>query len=272
MAAQGLSKGEKRRDQILALLKSGGKVSVQEIMDRFSVSEATARRDLDELARSGGVIRTIGGALFEGFSLSREPSFNERKKRLWAEKAAIADLAATFVQTGDVVGLTGGTTTFLIARALQAMQGITVVTNSVNVAYSLAENDGIQVVVTGGVMRGKSYELCGPLAETIVGQLHISKMFVGLDGISKEQGLTTYSEQEAQIARLMIGRSLKTYSVFDHSKANRASLFTIVPLANIDACITDAQVDGGFAASLQDLGIELHIAKGNDRDGQDVVL
>ena len=103
-------------------------------------------------------------------------------------------------------GLSGGTTNYLMAKLLKPARGITVVTNAVNMAMELAGSD-IQVVVTGGMMRHNSFELCGPLGEGMVGQLNIGKMFIGVDGVSSTGGITTYSEQEAQIAKAMIRRS-----------------------------------------------------------------
>ncbi len=259
MGGQSLSKGEQRREKILDLLKIQGRVTVQEIIDMFQCSEATARRDLDLLEKTEPVVRTIGGALFEGFSGVREPSFQERKQFLWAEKEAIAAKAASLVEEGDIVGLTGGTTSYFIGKALKHMQGITVVTNAVNIAMELADSDGVQVVVTGGVMRNRSYELCGPLAETVIDSLNISKMFLGLDGITAEQGLTTYSELEAQIAKWLMKRSAQTIAVFDHTKVGRTSLFSIAPVTAIDACITNAGKHDDMMAKLADLNITLHL-------------
>jgi DeoR family transcriptional regulator of aga operon len=262
MNPQALSKGELRREKLLNLLKTQGRVTLQEIIDGFDCSEATARRDLDLLEKSGLIIRTIGGALFEGGGPShREVSFQEKKQHLWLEKEAIAAKAASLVNIGDIVGLTGGTTTYLIAKALKNMPGITVVTNAVNIAADLADADGVQIVVTGGVMRNKSFELCGPLAEKTLQDINISKMFIGIDGISAEQGLTTYSELEAQIAKLLIKRSSQSIAVFDHTKADRASLFHIAPLSSIHACVTDAELEGSLPKELIKSNVTLHKAE-----------
>ncbi|MFD0868389.1 HTH-type transcriptional repressor glcR [Chlamydia abortus] len=247
MVGKGSSKGEQRRANILNMLKQNGRITVQEIVGRFACSEATARRDLDLLEKTEPIIRTIGGALYDGFSATREISFTERKHYSWIEKEAIAEKAASLIGEGDIIGLTGGTTTFLIARALKTRRGITVVTNAVNIAMELADNDEIQIVVIGGIMRNKSFELCGPLAEKMVDSLNIGKMFIGIDGISL-QGVTTYSESEAEIAKALIKRSGQTYAVFDHSKVGKSSLFSIAPLSSLHACITDAK----------NMGAELH--------------
>jgi DeoR family transcriptional regulator of aga operon len=260
MSEQDLSKGEERRSRIMNALKIEGRITIQEMIEKFQCSEATARRDLDALVKKEGVIRTIGGAQWEGFSGTRESSFQEKKQLLWLEKEAIAATAAALVEEGDVIGLTGGTTTFLIAKAIKHRRNITVVTNAVNIAMELADCDGVQVVLTGGVLRKNSFELCGPLAEKVVEELNIGKMFMGADGFSLEHGVTTYSELEAQIGRLLIKRSKTTIAVVDHTKVGKASLFGIVSLASLDACITDAALSPELATALAESNVTVYLA------------
>ncbi|RXZ82702.1 DeoR/GlpR transcriptional regulator [Paenibacillaceae bacterium] len=256
-----MSKGDQRRAAIVEQMKARGEVTIQEVMEQYGCSEATARRDLNLLALSGGIIRTIGGAYYEGAGSTYESSFNEKKHLLLPEKKSIAQLAASLVREGDVIGLTGGTTTYLIARELKAFRNITVVTNAVNIAMELAESEDIQTVLTGGVMRSKSYELCGPLAESIIEKLNIGKMFTGIDGISSTHGLTTYSELEARIGQLMIARARQVIAVFDHTKLGVSSLFTMAPLSAVHACITDRSVDAEYEREFDRLGMEMHYAE-----------
>lgn len=254
---EGVNKTERRRKAILHWLKQRGSITVAEIVENFHCSEATARRDLDMLHKTEPVIRTIGGAMYDGYTSMKEATFAEKTNLLWIEKENIANKAASYVEPGDIIGLSGGTTTYLIARALKQHAGITVVTNAVNIAMELADCEEIQVVVTGGIMRNKSFELCGPLAETMIGQIHIGKMFLGIDGIDVEHGLTTYSEAEAQIAKALIRRSQSTYAVFDHTKVNKASLFSIAPLAEIHGLITDREPDGKLQKAIAEHNIQV---------------
>lgn len=246
----------------MALLKRQGKMTVQEMVERFGCSEATARRDLELLERTAPLIRTIGGAMYDGMGGGggvRDLPFSEKTGLSLAEKERIALKASSLIREGDVVGLSGGTTNFLIAKLLKARHGVTVVTNAVNIAMELAGSE-IQVVVTGGIMRHNSFELCGPLGEGMIGQLHIGKMFIGVDGISSAGGISTYSEQEAQTAKAMIGRSQAAYAVFDHTKAERTSLFTIAALAELRGFITDERLAPSLAEAAAGTGIEVHIA------------
>lgn len=260
MSEQELSKGEERRSRIMNALKAHGRLTIQEIIEKFHCSEATARRDLDVLVKKEGVIRTIGGAQWEGFTGHREASFQEKKQLLWLEKESIATTAAALIEEGDVIGLSGGTTTFLIAKAIKNKRNITVVTNAVNIAMELADSEGVQVVLTGGVMRKNSFELCGPLAEKVIEDLNIGKMFLGADGLSLEHGITTYSELEAQIGRLLLKRSRTKIAVLDHSKVGKASLFGIVPLSSLDICVTDAVLDPELASALAQSNVTVYLA------------
>lgn len=215
----------------------------------------------DALAMTDGVVRTIGGIQYEGYSAIRETPFQEKKHVQWAEKEAIAAKACELVQEGDIVGLTGGSTTFFIARKLKEMRNITIVTNAVNIAMELADGEELQVVLTGGVMRSKSYELCGPLAEKTLEGVNISKMFLGVDGFTLEQGFTMYSELEANIGKLMIKRSAMTIAVCDGSKFGRASLFTVASCSEVNACITNEPVEEGYANQLAEQKVMLYVPR-----------
>ncbi|MEK3881726.1 DeoR/GlpR family DNA-binding transcription regulator [Paenibacillus sp. PL2-23] len=252
------SKGQRRREAIMQLLKQQGRITISEMVERFGCSEATARRDLEQMEGVYPVIRTIGGAMYDGMSTMRELHFAEREGLSILEKERIAQLAATLIHEGDVIGLSGGTTNFLLAKLLKSRKGITVVTNAVNIAMELAGSQ-IQVVVTGGIMRHNSFELCGPLGEGMVAQLHIGKMFIGVDGISATGGISSYSEQEAQIAKALIKRSHETYAVFDHTKLNRTSLFSIAALSELKAVITDSVLSGELAEELDHHNVSVFV-------------
>lgn len=252
------SKGEARRAKMLELIKAGGRLSIQEITSALQISEATARRDLDLLERSGPIIRTIGGAVYEGAPAAELPFADKRQAQL-QEKERIAEMAAGLVSEGDVICLTGGTTTFLIARALKARRNITVVTNAVNIACELADAEDIQVVVVGGVMRAKSYELIGPLAEIVADRINVTKMFLGVDGVSETHGWTMHSEMEVRIAQILIRRSAEVYPVFDDSKLAKTALFTIMPLADATGIVTNRQPDGWLARACEEHGMTVHL-------------
>lgn len=267
-----LSKSGLRRAKIMELLKLQGKISIQEIIEATGCSEATARRDLDYLEKSGQLIRTIGGAAVQDGGLKQVPSseipFADKRYFQLQGKEQIAKEAASLVEEGDIVCLTGGTTTYLIAKQLKHMHHITIVTNAVNIAAELADAEGVQVVVIGGVMRAKSYELTGPLAESVISKINVTKMFLGVDGVSLEHGFTMHSELEARIAQLLIERSNHVYAVFDDSKQQRSALFTIVPLADVTGVITNKALEHWLEAACLEHELEVHIAVDDSENGR----
>ncbi|MEC0136809.1 DeoR/GlpR family DNA-binding transcription regulator [Paenibacillus macerans] len=254
------SKGELRRAKTLELIKAHGKISLQEIIEAVGCSEATARRDLDVLEKAGGIIRTTGGAIYEGALTpsAAELPFAAKRDFKRQDKERIAEAAAALVQEGDIICLTGGTTTFFIAKALKKHRNITIVTNAVNIAFDLADAESIQVVVIGGVMRAKSYELSGPLAENVIDKINITKMFLGVDGVSLNHGFTMHSELEARIAQLMMERSSEVYAVFDQSKLEKSALFTITPLNQVTGVITNKQPEGWFEQACREQQIAVY--------------
>jgi Transcriptional regulators of sugar metabolism len=258
-----------RQEQVLAYLERYGSITLQEMTDNFDCSEATARRDLDDLEKAGKVIRTMGGgAKYAASGLIREVPFREKQHASYREKEAIANLAASLVEEGDVIGLTGGTTTFLIAKALKKRRNITVVTNAVNIAMELADCEDLQIVLTGGVLRNRSFELCGPLAEQTVKALNIHKMFMGVDGVTG-QGVSTYSELEANIANLLMQRSKLTIAVFDHTKVGKSSLFHVAGLQELHACITDKRPDETSEEGAALAGVKLYAAEDDSDSGRE---
>ncbi|GAB6988426.1 DeoR/GlpR family DNA-binding transcription regulator [Paenibacillus pini] len=255
---------EERHQQILDHLMQYDSISLQEILQRFGCSEATARRDLEALEKSGRLIRTLGGgAKYSGTASGREIPFHEKQNKLYPEKESIAAKAASLVEEGDVIGLTGGTTTYLIARALKNHRNITVVTNAVNIAMELSANEDIQVVLTGGMLRSKNFELCGPLAERTLEAINIHTMFMGIDGFSADQGASTYSELEANTAMLMMKRSARTIAVFDHTKAGRNSLFQIAPVQSLYGIITDQELGPELRKQLEDAQLNMYVGSGS---------
>ncbi|MDU4696481.1 MULTISPECIES: DeoR/GlpR family DNA-binding transcription regulator [Paenibacillus] len=254
------SKGELRRAKTLELIKAHGKISLQEIIEVIGCSEATARRDLDMLEKAGGIIRTTGGAIYEGALIpsAAELPFAAKRDFKRLDKERIAEAAQALVQEGDVICLTGGTTTYFIAKALKSRRNITIVTNAVNIAFELADAEDIQVVVIGGVMRAKSYELIGPLAENVIEKINITKMFLGVDGVSMNHGFTMHSELEARIAQLMMERSSEVYAVIDQSKLEKSALFTITPLNQVTGVIMNKQPEGWFEQACQENQIAIY--------------
>jgi DeoR family transcriptional regulator of aga operon len=117
----------------------------------------------------------------------------------------------------------------------------------------------VKLVVTGGVVRERSYELCGPLAEATLAGLNVDVVFVGVDGISTTAGCTTHHEVEAHTDQVLLSRAREVVVVADSSKIGRVAFAQICPLAQIDEFITDRKADPAQVAALEAAGVSVTI-------------
>ena len=153
--------------------------------EELGVSEATVRRDLQALGDQRLLERSHGGAVAHG-TAHELPVVPHRQER---RRARIAQAASELVTDGMAIGLTGGTTTTEVARMLGLRQGLTVVTNALNIAVELAVRPDLKLIVAGGVARATSYELVGSLADATLRSVYVDIAFVGVDGVDAERGL-----------------------------------------------------------------------------------
>lgn len=239
---------------ILERLSEQGSVEVTELASTFGVSEATVRRDLQSLSRSQRIMRTHGGAM--AADAGEEVSTRVKAVLRRAEKKRIGRAAAELVPDGAVVGMTGGSTTLEVARALADRRGITIVTNAINVAAELAERSSVRLIVIGGIIR-HSLELVGPAAEAMLSNYHLDVAFIGVDGLTAEEGCTTYDEMEAQTDRAFLHRSQFRIVVSDSSKIGKVTFARITHLTEIDQIVTDDEVDDQQRSRLEDAGPKL---------------
>ncbi len=255
-----------RLSAVLDLLADKDSLSVEQIAERFQVSPATVRRDLDELAEQRLLTRTRGGAVLQ--SVAYELPLRYRTARQHDEKQRIAAKAASMVSAGLVVGLNGGTTTTAVAHELAtrsdlaAEQGrddfaFVVVTNALNIASELAVRPHIKIVVPGGVARSRSYELIGPLATQGLQDLTMDLLFLGVDAFSKAQGAAANHEGEAEVNRLMVEHARKVIVVADGSKLERHAFCRICDIGSVSALITDSGASLAAIRELRALGIEV---------------
>ena len=240
---------------ILERATETGSVDVGQLAASLGVSGATIRRDLQSLSASHLLLRTHGGAVVG--DVGQELSVGIKATRNQAEKRRIGRAAASLVEDGAVVGLTGGSTATELARALADRRGITVVTNAINIAAELATRPQITLVVIGGVAR-PSYEMVGPAAEMMLNNYHLDIAFIGVDGLSAREGCTTYHEMEAQTDRNFLERSRRSVVIADSSKIGRVTFARIVALTRIDDIITDTDADPERLRELGETGVRIH--------------
>ncbi|CAM00104.1 DeoR family transcriptional regulator [Saccharopolyspora erythraea NRRL 2338] len=229
-----------RQEVILNEVRRTGAVQVSALVLQLGVSDMTIRRDLDALARRGLVEKVYGGATSMVGRSTDEPGFEAKSVRQLAEKEAIAMLAAEQVRPGTAIGLSAGTTTWTLARHLDDVADLTVVTNSIRVADALQQRGRTDrtVVLTGGV-RTPSDALVGPVAVQSLRSLHLDLVFLGVHGIAARAGFTTPNLNESETNRALAEAANRLVVVADHSKWSTVGISTIVDLHEVDLLISD---------------------------------
>ncbi|GAB3716261.1 DeoR/GlpR family DNA-binding transcription regulator [Nocardiopsis oceani] len=248
---------------ILETIEESGTISITDIVNTLGVSEATARRDLDHLAADNLIERRHGGARRRSVSYSLALRGETQQHR--RSKELIAEYALSTFGPGQAIGLSGGTTTYAIADALGRRDDLhselTVVTNSVEISRRLAVHPEISILVTGGRLNSKSYELVGTFAELILKSLWLDRSFIGVNSFSAEIGAGTVNENEAGINRLMAQRSGRAAVVADSSKYDQRS-FGIIGKADIfQSVITDDRLPHSAREAMEAAGYAVHTVK-----------
>src|SRR6478736_7220020 len=242
-----------RFNHIITQLSTQGSVGVGDLVEAMGVSAATIRRDLSLLEGQRLLARTHGGAVAHG--VLYELPLRYRSADRQEQKSRIAQAAAGRVAEGAAIGMTGGTTTTEVARALTDRRRLTVVTNSLSIASELAVRPNLKLVVTGGAARPESYELVGPLAEQALAGLHLDLVIIGVDGIDAEAGCTTHHEVEAHTDLALIERAHRVVVVADSSKIGGVAFARICPVSRIDTLITDRSANVRSLRALRDAGV-----------------
>jgi len=242
------------------VLRTGG-VSVEALAALLAVSPATVRRDLADLEQQGLLRRTRGGATpiepIHSDLFLHDSSFQEQMELHTAEKRRIALAAAELVEDGDTIALSTGTTTALVARCIRHRQGITVVTNTLNVALELCKREGLSVLVTGGHLRGSWFSMAGPTALNAIHSVNVDKAFLGVHGIDPRRGLTANNDEDAAINRAMIEQARMTVALADHSKFRKVAKNLICHADAVDLIITDRATDEKDLESFRNLGVDV---------------
>lgn len=248
-----------RQKQILSLLSKQGRLSVSEIVEQFSISEATARRDLETLASQGKAQRVHGGVIAVEQAPPELPIL-EREGEQTDEKASIGCAAAERIADGETVFLGSGTTVLEAAKHLRNRKNLTVITNSLPVLNALAGIKDITVVSLGGQLRESELSFIGHITEQALAELRVDKVIMGTRGISLEHGLTNdyLPETLTDRAILKIGRTV--IIVADHTKVNRVATALLASLKTMHIFVTDSNAEKKFLQSLKKLGIEIVIA------------
>lgn len=249
-----------RQKQILSLLSRQGRLSIAEIVEQFSISVATARRDLETLASQGKAQRVHGGVIAVDQAPPELPIL-QREGEQAEEKARIGAAAAGLIADGETVFLGSGTTVLEAAKHLRSRKNLTVVTNSLPVLNALAGLREITVVSLGGQLRDSELSFIGHITEQALAELRVDKVIIGTRGLSLEHGLTNDYLPETLTDRAILKIGREVIVVADHTKINRVSTALLAPLNSMKTFVTDSVADRKFLQSVKKLDIRVVIAE-----------
>ncbi len=247
-----------RREQIIQRLRQQGSVQVNDLSSFFGVSTVTIRNDLAFLEKQGIAVRAYGGALIcESNVPVMEPSVEDKSSLNTAVKRSIARAAVELIKPGHRVILDSGTTTYEIARLMRQHTNVIAMTNGMNVANALLEAEGVELLMTGGHLRRQSQSFYGDQAEQSLQNYHFDMLFLGVDAIDLERGVSTHNEDEARLNRRMCEVAERIIVVTDSTKFNRSSLHKIIDTQRIDMIIVDEGIPEESLEGLRKHGIEV---------------
>lgn len=258
---------QERQRRILELVSRHESVSIGRLAKELGVSPMTIRRDLAKLTEEGKLERVYGGAVSK-LPVGYEPPYLTREGEDVQEKRQIAQIAASLIQEGDAVLLATGTTVVEVARAIDPALNLTVVTSSLPVAMELVAKPQVKLIMAGGVLRREGLSTTGHIAEFCFSEINADKLITSAAGLSIEEGITEYSNEDAVVKRAMLSRAREVIVVSHHSKLERVAFASVAPLDVIDVIITDSGADNQLIELYQERGIQVIKAseKGNDED------
>ena len=241
---------EERQDKIVKYLEKVEKATIEDIMSLLKISRSTVRRYVIDLERKNLIIRTRGGALKKKY-FKYEFSLNEKKDLNLDKKKKIAQIAKRFINEGDIIYISGGTTTLELAKILFDVKDLVVFTNAINILLELVNNSEIRVKLVGGDFRKKTFSMVGQEAINFLDRYNFNKAFVGVNGISMVEGFTTPNELEAIVDGEVIKRSKEVFILADETKFGAVAFSNICKIENVDYIITNKLINSNLVRDIQ---------------------
>jgi DeoR family transcriptional regulator of aga operon len=247
-----------RHQHIMSRLQKEGYVKVLDLCKDLNVSSVTIRKDLQLLEDKKLLYRTHGGVTLNNPYTADRP-VNEKEKIRSNEKTLIGQAAARLIEESDCIIIGSGTSVLALAKEIHPKGTLTVITAALNVALELIHHPEIEVIQLGGMLRKSSSSTTGPYAEKVLDDFSCNKLFLGVDGIDVEFGLTTTNAMEAHLNRKMIAAAQRTIILADSTKFGKRGFGRICGLEEIDQIITDSGISDHMSKTLQGMGVELTV-------------
>ena len=233
--------------------------TVEQLADTLGVTLQTVRRDVQRLADDGLLSRFHGGVRVPSSTI--ENIAHPQRENLHAEgKARIARAVAAEVPNDCSLILNIGTTTEAIAKALMQHKGLRVITNNLNVATILCANPQCEVIIAGGVVRGRDRGVVGEAAIDFIRQFKVDIALIGISAIEVDGTLRDFDYREVKVSQAIIAHAREVWLAADCSKFNRPAMVEVASLSQIDRLFTDGPAPDPFPALLRDAQVRNCIA------------
>lgn len=249
-----------RHQFILQKLQESGRVNIPELSDLMEVSGVTIRKDLKLLEDKNLLFRTRGGGSIHNPYTSEKP-IDEKELIKAEEKQKIAKAALSLIGHNDAIIIGSGTTVFQLARCLHPSKHITVISPAVKVTLELCHRPNVEALQLGGLIRPNSSSVAGSYAEQILNGISCGMLFLGVDGIDLDFGLSITNLTEATLNQKMIASAQEIVVLADSTKFGRRGLGRVCSLDQVQYIITDSGVPARTVEVLQEKGIKVIIAK-----------
>ena len=247
--------GIERRQAIIDKLKQEHRVYVCELSKIFNVTEETIRRDLDKLESDDLIRRNYGGAVLNDY-ISEDLSFLRRSAINSKEKDMIAQKAMGFIKDGNTIMMDSSTTGLALLNRLKIRKNITIITNSIRLAYDFT-NSQFKIISTGGTLRAKSFALTGDVTCNTLQRYYVDFAILSCKGINIEKGVMESNEEESVVKKIMIAQAKKVILLVDHSKFDKVSFTKTCDFNNVTILITDKMPSREWQEYLKDKNIKL---------------
>jgi len=249
----------RRQSEIMRLVQLRGACSIGDLAERLEVSDETIRRTIKPLVSEGLLSKVHGGITLP--DSGREPPFQKRMLDNAEAKRRIAEHVAGRVQNGDTLILDCGSTTAFVARALSQHTGLTVVTNSAEIARTLATNSSNRVFMAGGELRSDDTAALGPEALKFVRQFRVQHAILSIGAMQLDGALMVYHLAEAEFSRAVIDQAEQVMVAADASKFGRPSLVRICGPERVDVLVTDSDPPADLAGAFELAGARIEVAR-----------
>lgn len=244
---------KERQAFILHNVNIHNRVLIGDLSEGSNVSEDTIRRDLQELADHGKLIKVHGGALSKSF----HSSFNSAKVYSIENKKLIAQKAVRLIEDGMFVLTSGGTTIIELAKALPQNLHATFITGSLPAALEYLHHPNIEIIMIGDKISKSSQITVGGEAISKIRQIKADICFVGTNALEVEHGLTDNDWEVVQVKKAMIESSAKVVSLAISEKINTTQRIKVCETKEIDVLITELDEHSPILLAYKKIGLEI---------------